>query len=93
MSQDISDNNASSKKSRKHCKLCKMFGDNAKLHTTDRCNKTNLLPGLLDGHKKKQSDRAKKEEFHAMANFFKKAFIKSKKAHKRLYQDSSLEEE
>eukprot|EP00957_Ditylum_brightwellii_P019019 1431985-Ditylum_brightwellii.AAC.1 len=34
-SQGISDNNASSKKSYKHCKLCKMFGGNAESHTTD----------------------------------------------------------
>eukprot|EP00957_Ditylum_brightwellii_P153753 11702594-Ditylum_brightwellii.AAC.1 len=92
------DNNASSKKSHKQCKLCKMFGGNAKLHTTDCCNKKNLLSGLLDGHKKKQVDRAKKEEFCAMAKAFRKASVKGKKAHKRSYQDfsesnSSSEEE
>ena len=92
-SQDVSDNNTSSKKSRKHCKLRRMFGGNAKLHTTDCCNKKNLLSGLLDTHKKKRSDRPKKEEFRAMAKAFKEATIKSKKACKRLYQDSSLEEE
>eukprot|EP00957_Ditylum_brightwellii_P154291 11741625-Ditylum_brightwellii.AAC.1 len=53
---------------------------------------------LLDGHKKKQFDRAKKEDFCAMAKAFRKASIKGKKACKRLYQDSSesdssLEEE
>eukprot|EP00957_Ditylum_brightwellii_P167088 12719982-Ditylum_brightwellii.AAC.1 len=79
-SQDVSDNNASSKKSSKHCKLCRMFGGNTKMHTTDRCNKKNLLSGLLDGHNKKQSNRAKKEEFCAMAKAFKKATVKSKKA-------------
>eukprot|EP00957_Ditylum_brightwellii_P027206 2056526-Ditylum_brightwellii.AAC.1 len=52
-SQDVLDNNAGSKKSHKHCKLCKMFGGNVELHTTDHCNKKNLLSGLLDGHKKK----------------------------------------
>eukprot|EP00957_Ditylum_brightwellii_P027345 2066883-Ditylum_brightwellii.AAC.1 len=52
-SQYASDNNASSKKRHKHCKLCKMFGGNAESHTTDHCNKKNLLSGLLDGHKKK----------------------------------------
>eukprot|EP00957_Ditylum_brightwellii_P096569 7354981-Ditylum_brightwellii.AAC.1 len=53
-SQEVSDNNTSSKKSRKHCEICKMFGGNAESHTTDCCNKKNLLSGLLDGHKKKQ---------------------------------------
>eukprot|EP00957_Ditylum_brightwellii_P142094 10826215-Ditylum_brightwellii.AAC.1 len=72
-SQDVMDNNASCKKSCKPCKLCKMFGSNTELHTTDRCNKKNFLSGLLDGHKKKRMDRAKKEEFHAMANASKKA--------------------
>eukprot|EP00957_Ditylum_brightwellii_P136162 10384585-Ditylum_brightwellii.AAC.1 len=52
-SQDVLDNNASSKKSRKHYELCRMFGGNTKMHTTDRCSKKNLLSGLLDGHKKK----------------------------------------
>ena len=88
-SQDVLDNNASSKKSRKHYELCRMFGGNTKMHTTDRCSKKNLLSGLLDGHKKKQFDRAKKEEFCAMAKAFKKASSKGKKACKRLYQDSS----
>eukprot|EP00957_Ditylum_brightwellii_P095881 7305477-Ditylum_brightwellii.AAC.1 len=32
--QDITDNSESYKKSHKPCKLCKMFGDNAELHTT-----------------------------------------------------------
>eukprot|EP00957_Ditylum_brightwellii_P163019 12413572-Ditylum_brightwellii.AAC.1 len=72
-SQDVLDNNVSSKKSRKHCELCKMFGGNAKAHTTDHCNKNNLLSGLLDGKKKKTFDRAKKEEFCAMAKAFRKA--------------------
>eukprot|EP00957_Ditylum_brightwellii_P140927 10734721-Ditylum_brightwellii.AAC.1 len=49
-SQDILDNNTSSKESHKHCKI---FGGSAELHTTDHCNKKNLLSGLLDGHKKK----------------------------------------
>ena len=92
-SQNVSDNNASSKKRHKHCKLCKMFGGNVKLHTTDRCNKTNLLPGLLDGHKKKCMGRAKKEVFCAMTKAVKEVLSKGKKACKRLYQDSSLEEE
>eukprot|EP00957_Ditylum_brightwellii_P067726 5141286-Ditylum_brightwellii.AAC.1 len=75
-----------------------MFGGNAELHTTDRCNKKKLLSSLLDGQKKKCMDRAKKEEFCAMAKAFKKASNKGKKAHKRLYHnssesDSSLEEE
>eukprot|EP00957_Ditylum_brightwellii_P030248 2290130-Ditylum_brightwellii.AAC.2 len=52
-SQDASDNNASSKKGCKHYKLYRMFDCNAEMHTTDRCNKKNLLSGLLDGHKKK----------------------------------------
>eukprot|EP00957_Ditylum_brightwellii_P126113 9613847-Ditylum_brightwellii.AAC.1 len=50
-----------------------MFGGNTELHTTDCCNKKNLLSGLLDVHKKKQFDRAKKEEFCAMVKAFKKA--------------------
>eukprot|EP00957_Ditylum_brightwellii_P189346 14412394-Ditylum_brightwellii.AAC.1 len=87
--QDVLDNNASSKKSCKHCKLCKMFGGNAELHITDCCNKNNLLSGLLDGLKKKPFDRAKNEEFHAMAEALKKASSKGKKACKRSYQDSS----
>eukprot|EP00957_Ditylum_brightwellii_P202699 15331390-Ditylum_brightwellii.AAC.1 len=62
----------SSKKRCKYCKLCKMFGVNAELQFTDCCNKQNLLSSLLDGHKKKQSDRAKKEEFDAMAKAVKK---------------------
>eukprot|EP00957_Ditylum_brightwellii_P154044 11724052-Ditylum_brightwellii.AAC.1 len=71
-SQDVSDNNTISKKSHKHCKLYKLFGGNAKLHTTDHCNTKNLLSGLLDGHKKKKIDMAKKEEFRAMAKASKK---------------------
>eukprot|EP00957_Ditylum_brightwellii_P169342 12889272-Ditylum_brightwellii.AAC.1 len=51
--KDILDGNASSKKSRKHCKLCKMFGGNVELYTTDCCNKKNLQSSLLGGHKKK----------------------------------------
>eukprot|EP00957_Ditylum_brightwellii_P013893 1047678-Ditylum_brightwellii.AAC.1 len=75
-----------------------MFGDNAELHTTDRCNKKNLLSSLLDRCKKKCFDRAKKEEFCAMAKAFQKALGKGKKACKRSYHDSfesdsSLEEE
>eukprot|EP00957_Ditylum_brightwellii_P064390 4887247-Ditylum_brightwellii.AAC.1 len=97
-SQDITDNNARSKKSHKHCKLCKMFGGIVELHTTDCCNKKNLLSGLLDGHKKKCFGMAKKEDFCIMVKAFKKATIKGKKAHKRSYHnssesDSSLEEE
>eukprot|EP00957_Ditylum_brightwellii_P062159 4717404-Ditylum_brightwellii.AAC.1 len=42
-SQDILDNNVSSKKSRKHCKLYKIFGGNAKSHTTDRCNGAEIV--------------------------------------------------
>eukprot|EP00957_Ditylum_brightwellii_P175893 13393690-Ditylum_brightwellii.AAC.1 len=66
-----------------------MFGGNAELHVTDHCNKKNLLSGLLDGHKKKHMDRAKKEESCAMAKAFKKASGKGKKACKRSYHDSS----
>eukprot|EP00957_Ditylum_brightwellii_P150190 11436715-Ditylum_brightwellii.AAC.1 len=60
---------------------------------------TNLAcsASLLDGHKKKCTDRAKKEKFQFMAKAFKKASDKGKKARKRLYHnssesDSSLEE-
>eukprot|EP00957_Ditylum_brightwellii_P065086 4936985-Ditylum_brightwellii.AAC.1 len=60
-SQDIMNNNTNLKKTCKHCKLCKMFGGNSESHTTDSCNKKNFLSGLLDGHKKKRFDRAKKE--------------------------------
>eukprot|EP00957_Ditylum_brightwellii_P036773 2785332-Ditylum_brightwellii.AAC.1 len=56
-----------------------MFGGNAKLHTTDHCNNKKLLPDLFDGHKKKQLDRAKKEEFCAMMKAFMKASSKGKK--------------
>eukprot|EP00957_Ditylum_brightwellii_P016933 1276968-Ditylum_brightwellii.AAC.1 len=75
-----------------------MFGGNAELRTTNHCNKKNLLSGLLDEHKKKRVDRAKKEKFCAMAKAFRKASVKGKKVHKRLYQDSlesdsSLKEE
>eukprot|EP00957_Ditylum_brightwellii_P111908 8534121-Ditylum_brightwellii.AAC.1 len=97
-SHNVTDNGASNKKSCKPYKFCKMFGGSAELHTTDRCNKKNLLSVLLDGHKKKRINRAKKEEFCDMAKAFKKASFKSKKARKRLYHsslesDSSLEEE
>eukprot|EP00957_Ditylum_brightwellii_P041630 3153055-Ditylum_brightwellii.AAC.1 len=64
-----------------------MFSDNAELHTTDCCSKKNLLSGLLNGHKKKHMDRAKKEEFCAMAKALKKASFKSKKACKRSYHN------
>eukprot|EP00957_Ditylum_brightwellii_P054707 4145104-Ditylum_brightwellii.AAC.1 len=87
--QDVTDNNASSKKSCKQCKLCKMIGSSTELHTTDCCNKKNLLSGLLDEQKKKQINRAKREEFCAMAKAFKKTTIKGKKACKSLYHDSS----
>eukprot|EP00957_Ditylum_brightwellii_P093687 7133589-Ditylum_brightwellii.AAC.1 len=92
------DNNASYKKSCKPCKLCKTIGGNDELHTTDCCNKKNLLSSLLDGHKKKHIDRAKKEEFCAVAKNFKTASGKGKKACKRSHHnssesDSSLEEE
>eukprot|EP00957_Ditylum_brightwellii_P059909 4548547-Ditylum_brightwellii.AAC.1 len=66
-----------------------MFGGNAESHTTEHCNKKNLMLGLLDGHKKKQFDRAKKEELHNMSKTFKKALVKGKKACKRSYHDSS----
>eukprot|EP00957_Ditylum_brightwellii_P185300 14110093-Ditylum_brightwellii.AAC.1 len=59
------------------------------MHTTYQCNKKNLLSGLLDGHKKKHMDRAKKEEFCTMAKAFKKALVKGKKDCKRLYHNSS----
>eukprot|EP00957_Ditylum_brightwellii_P197616 15055155-Ditylum_brightwellii.AAC.1 len=78
-SHDITDNSASYKKSRKQYELCKMFGVNAELHTTDCCNKKNLLSGLLDRHKKKHMERANKEEFCAMVKAFKKASGKGKK--------------
>eukprot|EP00957_Ditylum_brightwellii_P206101 15346816-Ditylum_brightwellii.AAC.1 len=77
-SQDVLDNNASSKKSHKHYKLYKMSGGNAESHNTDHSNKNNLLSSLLDGHKKKHFNRSKKEDFCTMA-----------KAHKRSYHDSS----
>eukprot|EP00957_Ditylum_brightwellii_P121446 9261852-Ditylum_brightwellii.AAC.1 len=76
------DNSASYKKSCKPCKLCKMFDGIAELNTIDCYNKKNLLSGLLDRHKKKCMDRAKKEEFCTMAKVFKKASFKNKKAHK-----------
>eukprot|EP00957_Ditylum_brightwellii_P052421 3974888-Ditylum_brightwellii.AAC.1 len=56
-----------------------MFGNNAELHTTDCCNKKNLLSSLLYGHKKKHIDKAKKEELCAMVKAFKKVSFKSKK--------------
>eukprot|EP00957_Ditylum_brightwellii_P074119 5632284-Ditylum_brightwellii.AAC.1 len=88
-SQDILDNNTSSKKSHRHCELCKIFGGNAELHITDCCNKKNLLSGLPAGYKKKQLDRAKKEELCTMAKVLKKAISKGKQACKRSYHDSS----
>eukprot|EP00957_Ditylum_brightwellii_P003421 259356-Ditylum_brightwellii.AAC.2 len=91
-SQDITAKNASNKKSHKPCNLCKMFGGNAELHTTDHCNKTNLLSRLLDEHKKKCMDKAKKEKFCTMAKAFNKASFKSKKVHKRSIHDSSESE-
>eukprot|EP00957_Ditylum_brightwellii_P204470 15339411-Ditylum_brightwellii.AAC.1 len=53
---------------------------------------------LLDGHKKKHMDKAKKEDFCAMAKAVKKANLKSKKSCKRsapnlLEFESSLDEE
>eukprot|EP00957_Ditylum_brightwellii_P076331 5801530-Ditylum_brightwellii.AAC.1 len=74
---------ASNKKIHKPCKLCKMLGGNAESHTTDHCGKKNSLSSLLDGHKKKHNDKAKKEEFCSMAKVFKKAPLSSKKACKR----------
>eukprot|EP00957_Ditylum_brightwellii_P021902 1651763-Ditylum_brightwellii.AAC.1 len=88
-SQDITDNNASYKKSHKLCKLCKILGGNAELYTTDCCNKKNLLSSLLDRHKKKQMDRAKKEEFCVIAKIFKKALVTGESAYNRLYHESS----
>eukprot|EP00957_Ditylum_brightwellii_P160511 12219003-Ditylum_brightwellii.AAC.1 len=76
--------NASNKKSCKPYKFYKMFGGNAESHTTDCCNKKNLLSSLLDEHKKKCMDKVNKEEFCAMVKAFKKASIKRKKAYKRL---------
>eukprot|EP00957_Ditylum_brightwellii_P203226 15333757-Ditylum_brightwellii.AAC.2 len=75
-----------------------MFGGNAELHTTEHCSKKNLLSSLLDRHKKKLMDKAKKEEFCTMAKAFKKASFKSKTTRKRLIHDlseleSPLEEE
>eukprot|EP00957_Ditylum_brightwellii_P174994 13323532-Ditylum_brightwellii.AAC.1 len=52
-SQNIMYNSVSYKKNCKLCKFCKVFGGNAESHTTDYCNKKNLLSSLLDGHKKK----------------------------------------
>eukprot|EP00957_Ditylum_brightwellii_P089582 6823152-Ditylum_brightwellii.AAC.1 len=60
-SHNLTPKNTSNKKNCKLCKLCKMFDSNAEMHTTDRCNKNNLLSSLLDGHKKKHMERAKKE--------------------------------
>eukprot|EP00957_Ditylum_brightwellii_P015340 1154614-Ditylum_brightwellii.AAC.1 len=56
-----------------------MFGGNAELHTTDHCNKKKMLSSILDEHKKKHMDKAKKEECCAIAKAFKKAFFKNKK--------------
>eukprot|EP00957_Ditylum_brightwellii_P211511 15366264-Ditylum_brightwellii.AAC.1 len=77
--QDVMNSNTSYKKSCKQCKLCKMFGGNAELHTTDCCNKKNSMSHLFDEYKKKHMDRAKKEVFCAIAKAFKKASFKSKK--------------
>ena len=82
----------SSKKSRRKCKLCKMFGGNLESHTTKQCNKKALVSGLLDGHKKKRHDKAKKEEFCAMAKALQKASLKSKRARKRSCRDLSESE-
>eukprot|EP00957_Ditylum_brightwellii_P031087 2355050-Ditylum_brightwellii.AAC.1 len=91
-SHNVTANTMSSKKSRKICKLCKMFGGNFKSHSTECCNKKTLLASLLDGHKKKHADKAKKEEFCAMAKALKKANLKSKKTCKRSIPDSSESE-
>eukprot|EP00957_Ditylum_brightwellii_P203718 15335923-Ditylum_brightwellii.AAC.1 len=88
--QDVTDSNASYKKSCKPCKLCKMFGGNAELHTTDCYNKKSLLSDLFDGHKKKHMDRAKKEEFCTMAKAFKKTSVKGKKACIMIYLNQTL---
>eukprot|EP00957_Ditylum_brightwellii_P066638 5057425-Ditylum_brightwellii.AAC.1 len=66
-----------------------MFGGNAEPYTSNHCNKKSLLSGLLDGHKKKQFDRAKKEELCAMVKAFKKATVKGIFFCKRSYHDSS----
>eukprot|EP00957_Ditylum_brightwellii_P019987 1508928-Ditylum_brightwellii.AAC.1 len=44
-----------------------MFGGNAESHSTECCNKKALLASLLDGHKRKHTDKAKKEKFCTMA--------------------------
>eukprot|EP00957_Ditylum_brightwellii_P021236 1601286-Ditylum_brightwellii.AAC.1 len=88
-SHNITYKNMSNKKSYRPYKLCKMFGGAAELHITNQCNKKALLSSLLDGHKKKCMDRAKKEELFAMAKAFKKASFQSKKACKRLYHNLS----
>eukprot|EP00957_Ditylum_brightwellii_P189987 14463702-Ditylum_brightwellii.AAC.1 len=82
-----SDGPKSSKKNCRTCELCKMYGGNAESHSTERCNKKTVLASLLDGHKKKRTDKAKKEEFCAMAKAFKKANLKSKKSCKRSAPD------
>eukprot|EP00957_Ditylum_brightwellii_P136725 10426515-Ditylum_brightwellii.AAC.1 len=82
-SQEVTAKNTSNKKSCKLCKLCKIFCGNADLHTTDHCNKKNLISSLLDGHKKKRMDKAKKEEFCAMAKVFRRPPLRAKN-HKRV---------
>ena len=83
---------SSTKKSRRKCKLCKMFGVNSELHTTKQCNKKALLSGLLDRHKKKRYDKTKKEEFCTMVKALQKVSLKSKRARKRSRHDSSESE-
>eukprot|EP00957_Ditylum_brightwellii_P134328 10240995-Ditylum_brightwellii.AAC.1 len=69
-----------------------MFGGNAGSHSTERCNKKTLLASILDGHKRKCVDKAKREEFCTMAKAFKNANLKSKKTPKRSVPDSSESE-
>eukprot|EP00957_Ditylum_brightwellii_P001883 144527-Ditylum_brightwellii.AAC.1 len=69
-----------------------MFGGNAESYSTEGCNKKTLFTSLLDGHKRKHTDKAKKEEFRAMAKAFKKANLKSKRTFKRSVPDSSKSE-
>eukprot|EP00957_Ditylum_brightwellii_P127187 9697679-Ditylum_brightwellii.AAC.1 len=66
-----------------------MFGGNLESHSTKQCNKKALLPGLVDGHKKKCYNKTKKDEFCAMAKALQKVSLKIKRARKRSCHDSS----
>eukprot|EP00957_Ditylum_brightwellii_P018835 1415684-Ditylum_brightwellii.AAC.1 len=56
-----------------------MFGGNAELHTTDDCNKKNLFTSLFDGYKKKQMDKAKKENFVPWQKLSRRPPLRAKK--------------